>query len=270
MAKQKFKLTLTNVGLIALIIIISAFIFTSSPSTFTGAATTTVDLVMPFAIDAWGSAGWTDCSTQMNGKAWADQYCQAKGYASAQSCYHENKPGRWKWGGTAAAPQKGTYTGVGTAFTKVKCVSATTSSTTTPTSSSGLTIKKVTKSVGATGKNSLSVTFDKEYKNVGKIEVEAIPGGNLCAAKFRITGTSDSAPGIGSFDTGVVDAHKTAKKTYDVLYRVGGKDVSGLVLGQGVTIRKITGKPIKDNNPYWGDCDKIDYLKATLTYSEVG
>src|SRR3989344_6059909 len=89
MAKQKFKLTLTNVGLIALIIIISAFIFTSSPPAFTGAATAT-ELIMPFAIDAWGSIGWTDCSTQMNGKAWADQYCQAKGYASAQSCYHEN------------------------------------------------------------------------------------------------------------------------------------------------------------------------------------
>ena len=121
MAKQKFKLTLANVGLIALISIISVFIFTSGPSTFTGAATTTVDFVMPFAIDAWGYMGWGDCSTQMNGKAWADQYCQAKGYTGAQSCYHEYKAERWKWSGTAAAPQKGTATRAGTAFTKVKC-----------------------------------------------------------------------------------------------------------------------------------------------------
>ena len=62
MAKQKFKLTLTNVGLITLIGIISVFIFTSGPSTFTGAATAT-ELIMPFAIDAWGYMGWGDCST---------------------------------------------------------------------------------------------------------------------------------------------------------------------------------------------------------------
>ena len=280
MAKQKFKLTLTNIGLIALIGIISAFIFTSSPSAFTGAATTTADLVMPFAIDAWGSAGWTDCSTQMNGKAWADQYCQAKGYASAQSCYLENKMERWKWAGTAAAPQKGTSTGGGVAFTKVKCVSAATydsKPTTTPTSSSGLITKTVTKSVGATGKNSLSVTFDKEYKNVGKIEVAAIPGGEFCKAKFFISeypGTYIADPNYlpksstFSFYTGVVDTHKTATKTYDILYSVQNKDVSALAIGRGIAVSKVTASPRADSDQFTVDCGQIDYLKVTLTYTE--
>lgn len=79
--------------------------------TVAGAAmtgTTSVgEFAMPFAIDAWGYAGWGDCSTQDRGKSWADQYCQAKSYESAKACYHKSiTPERWKWAGTAQSPLK--------------------------------------------------------------------------------------------------------------------------------------------------------------------
>ncbi len=251
MAKQKFKLTLTNVGLIALIIIISAFIFTSSPPAFTGAATTTVDLVMPFAIDAWGSIGWTDCSTQMNGKAWADQYCQAKGYASAQSCYLENKMERWKWAGTAAAPQKGTSTGGGTAFTKVKCVSAATSSTTTTP-----VTKTVTKTADALVSDKIILDFGKEYKNVVQVYVEGRPGGEFCKARISVQPyTSSGFISTYTLYTGAVDTHKTATKTFPFSE-------------PGIAIRKVVGKPISAGDANAVNCGLIDYMKVTLTYNE--
>ena len=251
MAKQKFKLTLTNVGLIALIGIISAFIFTSGPTALTGAATTTADLVMPFAIDAWGSAGWTDCSTQMNGKAWADQYCKAKGYASAQSCYLENKMERWKWSGTAAAPQKGTSTGGGTAFTKVKCVSAATSSTTTTP-----VTKTVTKTADALVSDKIILDFGKEYKNVVQVYVEGKPGGEFCKARISVQPyTSSGFISTYTLYTGAVDTHKTATKTFPFSE-------------PGIAIRKVVGKPISAGDANAVNCGLIDYMKVTLTYNE--
>src|SRR3990167_1275166 len=141
---SKSKTTLSNVMLIALVGIISASIFfTASPTQFTGAATATV-VAMPFPVDAWGYAGWGDCSTQDKGKTWANNYCIAKSYVSVDSCYHEPKGDRWKWSGTAAYPKKGVATGPGTAFTKVKCATA----------------KTVSASAGGNSVRSLTVIFD--------------------------------------------------------------------------------------------------------------
>src|SRR3989339_99521 len=84
MAKQKFKLTLTNVGLIALIIIISAFIFTSSPPAFTGAATTTITTTpVTKTVTKTANAVFSDKITIDFGKE----------YKNVVQVYVEGKPG---------------------------------------------------------------------------------------------------------------------------------------------------------------------------------
>jgi len=233
---SKSKITPSNVMLIALVGIISASIFfTASPTQFTGAATATV-VAMPFPVDAWGYEGWGDCSTQDKGKTWANNYCIAKSYVSVDSCYHEPKGDRWKWSGTAAYPKKGVATGPGTAFTKVKCATA----------------KTVSASAGGNSVRSLTVIFDKEYTHVDKITIEGIPGGELCvgrinAAVFRADGVVQN----NNLNTGVVDAHRTAKSTFNT---------------PGFSVKKVIGFVKGDGNVLTPDCASLDYLKVTLTY----
>src|SRR3989338_4055970 len=122
MATKNLRLNLATVALIA--IISMAFVILTSSGQFTqltGAAVTVTELMMPFPSDAGGYHGWGNCVTQDKGRAWADQYCKAKGYTGVNSCYHEYIQ-KWKWAGTAANPVKGAVTS-SYAFTKIRCTS---------------------------------------------------------------------------------------------------------------------------------------------------
>ena len=102
------------------------------------AVATPEEVSTDFAIDAWGYAGWGDCSSQYGTRAQLDAFCISKGYdrlASGNACKHTPVSNRWQWDGKVPMVQ-GKSTGNSDALTKVKCVSSATYSTCTDTDAS--------------------------------------------------------------------------------------------------------------------------------------
>jgi len=82
----------------------------------------------PFAVDAWGSLGWTNCNNMAGGIAGASSFCKCKGYVGVyndglNSCYNEWKNSRWAWtaAGSPACVAQGRATNAGYATTSIKC-----------------------------------------------------------------------------------------------------------------------------------------------------
>jgi len=105
---------------------------------FAGYATTKIrceytavkEVATPFAVDGWGSAGWTSCNNMAGGTAGADAFCKCKGYNSAYNggdgaCYQEWVSSRNAWTAAydkAACISAGKATENGYATTKIKCI----------------------------------------------------------------------------------------------------------------------------------------------------
>ena len=111
---------------LAFIMIVLVFTTSSVPLTkpFSSESLPTAIASTPFPVDAWGEAGWSDCSKQDGGWTAADAFCKCQGHLSAypadeKPCFYENSNQRYKWSVSCAKPGSGT--GAGMALTKVKC-----------------------------------------------------------------------------------------------------------------------------------------------------